>query len=427
MTKLWIAVCLSCALARGAEPMKLTLKQAVALALKQSPELALARFDTLRAELGVKVVAEPLLPRVYAGSGLAYTNGFPMSIDGASPSIIEAKAVRGIYSRPQRFQVAEARENARGAHVAEEGARDEVVYKTAMAFLDLEQVVRAQPEAARESASFVQVAELVKLRLAEGRERDIEVRRAELARSQARRREAQLQRERERLSALLAEALGLDAAVRIEPALEERGAPALPASEEECAELALKQSAELRKLESGIAAKQLQARGFHAMRVPKIDLVAQYGLFARFNNYAEYFSRFQVNNGQIGISFSVPLFANAQDEAQAAQAGVEMERLRTELQRARLRVGNAARQAWAGVAEAESGAELARLEWELAGELCAASQAQMTEGRATMKEVELARAALEQRATQLDGARLGVERARYEVLRQTRALAAALY
>jgi outer membrane protein TolC len=426
MTKLWIVLSMSCLLASGAEPLKLTLKQAVGLALKQSPEVVLARLDEQRAELGIAAVREPLMPRLYAGSGLAYTYGMPTSVDGASPAVVQARAVRGIFSRPQDFQVAQAREDAHGAHIAADGVRDEIAYKTAMAFLDLEQVVRAQPAAARESASFAKAAELVNARVAEGREREIEARRAALVATRARQREAQLERERARLSGRLAEILGVEPATRVEPALEAREAPALPASEAECAERAVKENAELRKMESAISSKQLEARGFRAMRLPKADLVAQYGLFARFNNYADYFRSFQRNNAQIGISLSVPLFANAQDEARAGQAEVELQRLRTELQRTRLKVDNAARQAWDGVAEAASAEQLSELEWELAREQNDAALAQLDEGKVTLKDVEMAHAAVEQRSEQLGEARLGVERARYEVLRQTRALAEAL-
>ena len=43
----------------------------------------------------------------------------------------------------------------------------------------------------------------------------------------------------------------------------------------------------------------MSAGGLH--RLPRADLVSQYGLFARFNNYDEFFRKFQRNNGQIGV------------------------------------------------------------------------------------------------------------------------------
>ena len=75
-----------CAAALRAEVHTLTLRQAVDRALQQNPEIAMARLDEVKALAAVRVQKDPFSPRVYFGSGLAYTNGFPMSIDGAAPS-----------------------------------------------------------------------------------------------------------------------------------------------------------------------------------------------------------------------------------------------------------------------------------------------------------------------------------------------------
>ncbi|MGB9609814.1 MAG: hypothetical protein ACPL7M_02485, partial [Bryobacteraceae bacterium] len=79
----------------------LTLREAVDLAARQSPDIVLARLDEQRAVLGVQAVREPALPRLIVGSGLAYSSGMPMSIEGATPAVIQAKAVRTLWNRPQ--------------------------------------------------------------------------------------------------------------------------------------------------------------------------------------------------------------------------------------------------------------------------------------------------------------------------------------
>src|SRR5436305_14030572 len=62
---------------------QLTLRQAVAIAVKQNPDLALARLDEENARQAVRIAKDPFAPRVTVGSGLAYSNGFPMSIEGS--------------------------------------------------------------------------------------------------------------------------------------------------------------------------------------------------------------------------------------------------------------------------------------------------------------------------------------------------------
>src|SRR5262245_27363165 len=96
-----------------AEVRQMTLREAVEMALQQNPDIALSRLDEEKARQGVRAARDPFFPRVVVGSGLAYSNGFPMSVEGSAPSIIQANAIAYLFNRPQSYQVAVARENAR--------------------------------------------------------------------------------------------------------------------------------------------------------------------------------------------------------------------------------------------------------------------------------------------------------------------------
>src|SRR6516164_5313858 len=84
-----------------AEVHVLTLRAAVDTALKQNPDITLARLDESKAREGVSLARDPFVPRIGVGSGLAYSNGFPMSIDGAAPSVFQARANQYLFNRPQ--------------------------------------------------------------------------------------------------------------------------------------------------------------------------------------------------------------------------------------------------------------------------------------------------------------------------------------
>lgn len=427
MTRTILVLCvLSANLALAADTRTLTLKQAVDLALQQNPDIAIARLDELRAALDVQVVKEPMLPRVYAGSGMAYSNGFPMSIDGSAPSIVQAKATRTIYSRSQGLQVRQARETAQGATFGSAAVREDVALRTATLFLDLEKTTRQIELTARQSEALQRVDAQVRMRVEEGKEKEIEGRRAALNLARSRQRSSGLESQRKHLSEALSALLGLGQTSLIVPANEQRSQPAMPGGEDASVQAALNENPELRKLESDIAARNLQGRGFRAMRYPKIDLVAQYGLFAKFNNYTDYFRTFQRNNGQIGLSIAVPIFASSQDEAQAAQAGIDAQRLQAELSRARGRVEAETRQSWEEIRQSETAEEIARMDLELAREQTGVLLAQLQEGKVTLKDVELARYAENERWMQLYEATTMVERARFQLLKQTRMLVAAL-
>src|ERR1051325_4478749 len=137
-----ILLLLAVSAAGRAEIRSLTLKQAVDLAARQNPDRALARLDEEKARQGVRVARDPFIPRFAAGSGLAYSSGFPMSIEGSAPSIVQARASQYIFNRQQTYLVAQAKEDARGAGMGTAGKREEVAYRTASLYLDAERAGR---------------------------------------------------------------------------------------------------------------------------------------------------------------------------------------------------------------------------------------------------------------------------------------------
>jgi len=409
-----------------AEPRLLTLKQAVELATRQSPEVVLSRLDQQRASLEVQALREPLLPRIVAGSGLAYSSGMPMSIEGATPAVIQAKGVRTLWNRSQTYQVASARESARAASAGAAATREEVTLRVATLFLDLERLSRQTEAAQRQLEHAQRIEAAVRLRVEEGREPPLEARRAALETARARLRLQQFTSQRKAASQALAVALGLDPTGEITPAAEDRPVPDLPLEEESAVAAALHDDPGLRRLEAQVAAQNLQARAFRAMRLPRFDLVAQYGMLAKFNNYDQFFNRFERHNGQLGASIQIPLFANSQDVARAAQAEIDARRLQLELQQQRRRVESETRQAWQKLRDAEAARELARMDLDLAREQVSLTLARVEEGRASLRDLEQARFQEQERWILFYSAVQDLELARLELLRRTHTLEAAL-
>ena len=142
------------AVSLGAEVHTLTLRQAVDRALRQNPEIAMARLDEVKAIAAVRVQKDPFTPRIYFGSGLAYTNGFPMSIDGAAPSVIQGRATQYLFNRQQSYVVAQTKEEARGAGIAAISKQDDIAFRTSSLYLDAERAGRAAGMARRRSRAW---------------------------------------------------------------------------------------------------------------------------------------------------------------------------------------------------------------------------------------------------------------------------------
>lgn len=403
----------------------MTLRQAIDLAIAQSPDLVLARLDQQRLRYQVTIARDPFMPKVYGGSGAAWTSGFPASIEGAAPAIFNARTQMALFDRPQHYRIAQANENLRTAQFDAGRQQDEVIYRVASLFLDAEQAARDLTFARGEADSLARVRELVDQRVAEGRELPIESKKANLAMLKARQRVDSLEADQINAGTSLAVVLGLSPDDQVRPAQEERPALAVPASEEQSIQDAIANSGDLKRLESAIQSKTLEIKGYRAERLPKVNLVAQYELFAKYY-YQNYFTTFQRNSGQLGASIDVPLLVGRAAKAYVSQAEVDMAKLRIEADRTRAQIAADLRSAFEELKRAESAGEIARLDLEVARDQLTVDLAQMNEGRALVATVEESRALENEKWIAFYEAQHALESARLTVLRRTGTLTAAL-
>ena len=82
-----------------AEVHTMTLRQALDRALAQNPDVILARLDAQKSKSQTDQTRDPFALKLGAGSGLAYTYGFPASIDGNAPAIVQVRGQMAIYDK----------------------------------------------------------------------------------------------------------------------------------------------------------------------------------------------------------------------------------------------------------------------------------------------------------------------------------------
>jgi outer membrane protein len=414
------------AIALHAEVRTVTLKQAIDLALQQNPDLLLARFDEIKQNQAVRVARDPFALKAGIGSGLGWNNGFPMSIDGAAPSVVQGRLSASVYNRPQKFKVAQELENSRGLKHDIQGRREEVVHRVAVAYLDTARLGRLGQVAGRQIAALQQIQQTIAARVAEGRAIPVDELRARVEVEKAKQRAAQFGIEQEIAESSLAMLLGMNSGERAQPTAEPALLGDLPESEERAIALALENSPELKRLQSAIVARGLEVQSHRSARLPRMDLFAQYGLFAKFNNYEDYFRTFQRHNGQVGVSVQMPIFAGPAANALAGQAEAEVARLRVEVNQTRNRTSHETRRAYQQLALSEKGQELAKLTLELAREEVNIALAKFTEGKLSAKELEEMRVAENERWIAFYDAQYRIERARVDLLYQAGTLMAVL-
>ncbi len=400
-----------------------TLHEAVDLALKQNPDVVLARLEEQRAEAAVRIAKSPFIPRAAVGSGLAYSSGMPLSVGENPPSLFLAQAASTIFDRSLSYRAAAARESRRTAGFETAARQEEVVYRAADLYITAEAAARALAGSGGEISALETALNTVRAQVAEGRELPIAARRAELALERARYRARALQTNLVQAENALATVLGLEA-VRVAP--EERPLPAVPESVDAAVESAVKTNREIRTLESRLLAKGYEVRAAKAARLPRADLIAEYALVSKFNNYDEFYRKFERNNSQVGVALQFPIWPGTGASAQTEQAETEAAQIRVQLRNARRRVEENVRSAYSALEQAEAAQRLARLDLDVTREQVAVLEAQAEEGRAPVREVEQARAIQIDRSIELLNATAAAEKARLAVLREAGTLSSAL-
>jgi len=407
------------------EVHSLTLRQAVETALRENPDLVLARLDEQKAQAAIRVAKDPFVPKVYAGSGDAKTWGYPGSIDGAAPSIIQTRTDMALFDRPKNYELARVRETARGAAISVQSKSEEAAYQTASNFLDTEQLARSLQSLRQEVESLEHVSEAIKLRVEEGRELPIENKRIAVDLARTRQRLESLTADVDYAEAALAVVLGYSAGDRVQPVDDERKLPEIPETAQAARDIAWQNSHEIRRLESALQAKGFEVREYRAAHLPVVDVVAQYSLFDK-GIYQNYFPHIQRNNGQLGVSVKIPVLTGSAQKGLASQAETDILELRAQMNQTRNRIDLDMQKSYQELKKSDGAADVAKLDLDYAREQVSVLLAQLNEGRIPRQRVDDARLNEQEKWIAFYDAQHAQEKARLAVLHQTGTLLASL-
>ncbi|MGB2669644.1 MAG: TolC family protein, partial [Candidatus Acidiferrum sp.] len=216
-----------------------------------------------------------------------------------------------------------------------------------------------------------------------------EVTKAQLTKAQVTQRILQIEGREDELEVFLRGQLGLGDEQTIEVTPEE-----LPGeAEQEGANLvamAMQNNASLRLAESDVRAKEFRLKGEKRGYLPTLEAVSTYSLLANFNNYSEFYKKFQRNNFNAGVQVQVPLFS-AKTKQSIGLAQINLETAQATLANKKKEVSAEVRQKTLHVRERDAAKEVARLELQLAQQNIAVLQEQFTEGKVSLREVEKSR------------------------------------
>ena len=364
----------------------LTLKQALTLATQANSDLTLARLRYEVTQRQTRVTRSRFLPNLYAGSGIAYTSGFPLVAGGGAPALFSLSYDEALFDRPARGELHVAEQQMEQQRIQVDTVRDAVIVRVASAYLELAKVRRESDLLRKERDSAQEILDYTRKRLDAGYELPIELTKAQLTAARIEQRLAQFDDADESLADTLRTLLAFGPDQRIAVTAED-----IPATANQTAgdlvQQALRYNNEIKQAESERVASEERLKGERGGHWPIISIIGQYNILAKFNNYDQFFNKFQRNNVIAGLDVRIPIFASRTSASvAAAEASVTAARAAVASKRSELSVDvrHKARQA----REMDMGREVSRLELALAQDNLQVMQAQFQEGRISIRDMQ---------------------------------------
>jgi outer membrane protein len=373
----------------SAATVALTLKRAIELALQNSRDIQVAKIQASIADHAALITRAQFMPNLYAGSGAGYTYGIPETPGGRAPAIFNVTYTEQVLNEPLRGQSKEMQEQAKSQKILLQDARNSVITRTAMAYLELGKVRHSLELLRKGQQSAEKILQVTQERQGEGYELPVEVTKAQLTKAQMVQRTLQLEGREDELEVFLRYQLGFSEGQAMEVTPEELPGEAEQAGDNLVA-LAVTNNASLQLAESDVRAKEFRLKGEKRGFWPTLELVSVYSMLAKFNNYDQFFRTFQRNNFNAGINMQVPIFS-ARTIAEIGLARVNLEAAKAGLANKKTEVSAEVRQKTRRVRERDAAKEVTRLELQLSQQNLGVLQAQFAEGKLNLREVERAR------------------------------------
>ena len=120
----------------SAEP--LTLRHAVELALQHASGIAISADDEQHAAEAFHELRNSYIPQLNAAPGIGWSDGFPLSLEGAAPSLFNVTAQSALINPALRDFIRAAQSEVKVAALHTKDQRDQVIQDTVLSYTELE-------------------------------------------------------------------------------------------------------------------------------------------------------------------------------------------------------------------------------------------------------------------------------------------------
>jgi outer membrane protein TolC len=313
----------------GARAQGVSFYTVVDLALRNSTQVRISAADVQRAEAAVMESVDAYKPAISVGSSLGYSYGFPVG----QPSVYSVSASSLAYSFSQPDYIRAARASLVSAQMQLKDTRQQVILDSALDYIELT-TLNQQMSALDEETAFVRkLVEIETERVDAGLDSKVELTQARLTGAQIALRRLHLVDQAELVRVRLAHLTGL------KPADIVSQSQTVPNAPEISDPFGIDDNSGIKAAYASARSKLYVARGDSRQNNrPTFGFGLEYNRYSKFNNYNEYYLRFQHNNFNVGIQITLPLFdasrtAKAKGTtAEAAHAGAQADQSRDQTQ-----------------------------------------------------------------------------------------------
>jgi outer membrane protein TolC len=400
----------------AAEPI--SFRRAVDLALQHSGVMGIATVNQWRARKAYEEVRANYIPQLTIGSGLGYSYGFPLTLEGSAPSVVNFNSSQSLFNLSLRQFLKAAKIDWNASALEVQDKRDSVILDTALTYEQLDQL-SGKLKALGEAQSAANQAQFVtEQRLQQGVDSKLDLTKSQLVAARIRLRIAEAQGQADVLREHLSKLVGLPAeSIAVEP----ESMPDLPAisQDDDLPARAVENSLTVKQAEQKVAAAQARAKGEHkALTIPTIDLASQYAYLAKYNNYDLYYRNYTANNFSGGLDIRFPIF-NSVQRAKAEEADAVVLVAKKQVDVTKNQVSEEALKLQRSLQQLAAARDVAKLEWEVAQGDLEAVKARIETGNANIRDEQNARLDAEDKHAAYFDAQFELSQAELQLLRLT--------
>jgi outer membrane protein TolC len=415
----WLSTGLGTLMVISSASAQISLSSAVDLALQNSTQVKMAIADVQKATASLAETKDAYLPNFLLGSSVGYTYGFPVG----QPSVYNVQSQSLLYSFSQPAYVRASREALKSAELNLTDNREQIALDCALAYIQLETDVLELVELNEEKSDAEKLVSIEHDRLDTGVDSRMDETKAEITSAQVDISRFQIQDDAGNQRQKLADLTGLPAASFIPDA---NSIPPLPdfSNDDAATDQALASNAGIQSADATAKSKMEVYYGDEKQNyLPQFGFGLEYNRYAEFNNYNEYYLRFQHNNFDVGVQITIPLF-DATRRAKAREAAADATHARIEADQTRNQASEQVETLRHGLKELHAQLRLMHLQSQFAQEQLETIQSELKDGTGspnaapvTPKEEELARIELQRRHTDVLNANLSVMRTELSLMR----------